>query len=515
MRTHGAGVTDIRVKRPDIVKLSIPFMLSIMIIAATACNEKTDPADNPYGADSSVAVTSFKLKANSGVLNKLDTLFFSIDLDKGVIFNADSLPMGTRVTDLVPVITYPSTVREAVIIMEGGEKRIGEIDYLHNPSDTVDFSGKVSLRLTAQDNITTRTYSIKLNVHHLPSDTLMWDDLAGSRLPSRYGSPLQQKSVKRDNKVYSMVRENNGALTLAISDNPGAEAWHLQDVTQNADFDVRSFAATADSFYMLDRQGSLYTSADAKQWSDTGRRWVAIIGDYDGTLMGVGSSQGTLRHVYYPDTYPETELEEHFPVSGFSNVGIFHNKWSQTPVALLSGGVDAEGNICGRLWAFDGHSWAALSQGGPNDMSRATLIPYYSYRSADVSWMTREYSVWLLIGGVDAEGTTNRTVWLSYDNGVRWQQAVDYMQLPEAIPAMYDCDGIVLDVDKSASLSDYWKVIPSRRLTPWMVKGTVDGDSVSWQCPYIYLFGGIDADGHLNDTLWRGVLSRLTFTPMI
>lgn len=36
----------------------------------------------------------------------------------------------------------------------------------------------------------------------------------------------------------------------------------------------------------------------------------------------------------------------------------------------------------------------------------------------------------------------------------------------------------------------------------------------SWDCPYIYLFGGTDLTGTLNDSVWRGVLNRLTFKPL-
>ncbi|MDE7409414.1 MAG: hypothetical protein K2N09_05265, partial [Muribaculaceae bacterium] len=55
---------------------------------------------------SSVAVTKFSLKSKKGSNVKLDSVFFSIDLNRGVIFNADSLPVGTDVTKLVPVIGY-------------------------------------------------------------------------------------------------------------------------------------------------------------------------------------------------------------------------------------------------------------------------------------------------------------------------------------------------------------------------------------------------------------------------
>lgn len=43
----------------------------------------------------------------------------------------------------------------------------------------------------------------------------------------------------------------------------------------------------------------------------------------------------------------------------------------------------------------------------------------------------------------------------------------------------------------------------------------VDGYNVSWECPYIFLFGGVGADGVLCNTIWKGVVNRLTFMPLI
>ena len=66
----------------------------------TSCNSDSDSSDSEviYG---STQVKSFKLKANSNVLSGLDSVFFSIDLVNAQIYNADSLPFGTKTDKLV------------------------------------------------------------------------------------------------------------------------------------------------------------------------------------------------------------------------------------------------------------------------------------------------------------------------------------------------------------------------------------------------------------------------------
>ncbi|MDE6740751.1 MAG: hypothetical protein K2J58_00290, partial [Muribaculaceae bacterium] len=121
--------------------------------------------------------------------------------------------------------------------------------------------------------------------------------------------------------------------------------------------------------------------------------------------------------------------------------------------------------------------------------------------------------VWMLIGGEGPRNVTNRTIYVSYDNGVNWYAADTQMQLPKHFPSLRGLDGIVAEWPKQASLTDNWTSTTGRAL-PQMarVKYSVEDYEVYWDCPYIYIFGGINGEV-LNDEVWRGVLNRLTFVP--
>ena len=123
-----------------------------------------------------------------------------------------------------------------------------------------------------------------------------------------------------------------------------------------------------------------------------------------------------------------------------------------------------------------------------------------------------EYSVWMLLGGRNEDGSFNRTVYISYNNGVNWTTGTSSLQLPKEIPAMVNIDNIVSEHTMSANVSDIWK---KTSYAPQRIKVETDGDIIRWECPYIYLFGGYAPDGNLYDTVWQGVLTRLTFTPII
>ena len=470
----------------------------------SSCNEKDD---SPYYADpANVAVTKFALKYNSNI-SGLDSTYFSIDLNRGVIFNADSLPKGTSVDKLVANITFSSDVTSAMINMTGGYTREGEIDYKSNPTDSIDFTGNVTLTLQAGDDMS-RTYRIKVNVHKETADSLVWSEMSKGLLPSRLGNPVSQKTVELSGAAVTLLREKDGTYTIARSTDLMKNVWEKQEVTFPFEPDVRTFAASSDALYLLATDGKMHTSTDMLTWSDTGETWVSMIGAYGATVVGLRDKDGVRTFAQYPlQDLSETAVPADFPLTGLSNFVTLQNKWTSSPVAFFAGGKSASGALSGDTWAFDGQEWICLSKDELPAVQGASIIPYYSYRSSTSGQAMDEYSVWMLVGGRLADGTFNRDVYISFDNGVNWNVGATSLQLPAMIPAMTECDNVVMGTVKSADFADQWKVVKR-------VSYEVSGTTVTWNCPYIYLIGGYDSQQKLYDTIWRGVLTRLTFTPV-
>ncbi len=495
--------------------LVLSACIAMLIGTLSSCNKKTETEEEVYMPASSVAITNFSLKSKNNSKVKLDSVFFSIDLNHGVIFNADSLPVGTDVTKLVPVISYTSSA-SAVTLTQTGGKYTGEIDYKSNPSDSVDFSGKVVLKITAEDKQTTRSYDIKVNVHKMEPDSLMWDHLAVTPMPSRLGAPKQQKTIGYKDTSYTLIMESDGSYTLAIATDLLAGEWDKQVPDFDFEPNVRTFNATSDCLYLLDATGVLHTSADGLNWENTGSVWTNIIGAYSNVMLGMRSEEGTLLHTCWPADagYAEAPVSSDFPVAEYTDFVQFSNRWTTLPIGFMAGGQIADGSFTDKIWGFDGDHWAVLSEGMLPQVAGATLVPYYVYRKTNSSLVQTEFSVWMLIGGVRDDGKSNRTIYVSYDNGVNWYAADTQMQLPDHFPSLRNLDGIVSEWPKKGSLESNWASTRGRML-PGMarVKYEVEDYEVYWDCPYIYIFGGIEEGGSLNDEIWRGVLNRLTFMP--
>lgn len=489
----------------------------MLLGSATSCNEKSKETDEIAVTVSTVAIKSFTLKADTKILSDLDSVFFSIDLDEGVIFNADSLPLGTDVSRLIPVITFMTTVTKAEIVMSEDGKEDVTVNYLTNSSDSIDFTKNVKLNVTAYDQTTNYTYDLKVNVHTQKPDSLMWDRLAVASLPSRNATPRRQHTVYSGEEAISLIEEADGSLTLSKSADLFKGDWTKTEVNLGFTPDVASFAATSDALWVLDTDGNLMTSTDGISWSSTGEKWNTVIGTYLESILGVKQAADGLTFCHYPadDRIADSTPPAEFPMTGRSSFVTIYSKWAEMPTAFFVGGVKPDGTLSNATWAFDGSVWTTIDDIAGPAVESPTLVSYVNNRRQSDIFHSYDADAWLLIGGRSADGSFNNTVYYSYDNGITWREGSSLMQLPDYIPHVAAADGIVMATPLSADLSDYWKTTPSTKVGRWLKpEYTIDGYDITWQCPYIYLIGGYTADGSLSDSIWRGVMAKLAFTPI-
>lgn len=495
-----------------ISRATLTVALATLALSVTSCKSDDPEEIDPYIVPANVAVTSFSLTEDDDVMEHLDSVFFSIDLKNKVIFNADSLPVGTKIDKLIPVIEYSSSVNGVTIKMEDGGTRTGEVDYIESPTDSIDFTGKVTLSVSigySSGDTIRQDYRVKVLVHQERTDSMIWGDKAYASLPSRMPNPKDQKSINFKDKVVSLIEESDGTYTYAVSTNLYDNTWTKTQESFSFTPNVRSLTATDECLNILDANGNLYKSTNGTTWESCGEKWHTIIGAYKDSAIGLKQSTNGLSYAQYPlKDLNQVQVDPEFPVSNTSNFVILESKWTTSPVGFFVGGKMSNGHLSDTTWAFDGRNWIKLTEGGVPEVEGASLIPYYSFRNTQSDWTKTEYTVWMLIGGTKEDGSMNRAVYISYDNGVNWSKGNELMQLPEEIPALTGCDNAVMYTEKKAVISDYWTRAGGS--TP-----TVDGDNIIWECPYIYLLGGKNESGALQNSIWRGVLARFTFTPLI
>jgi len=513
-------------------KFAMAFITAATLSGLMGCNSDSS-WDNHLVLQTSVAVTGFSLQEDDDVLSNLDSVYFSIDLDKAIIYNADSLPLGTKTDRLVVNISTDGTsVCELKFVNKNGVDTV--VNYLTNSTDSINFSnGPVTLHLVSVDQSNSRDYQIFVNVHKMKADSLSWGRAARKNLPSMFGVPAMQKTVRQGEILYCLTGSGTD-YCIAYTDHP-EKGWSMEQVTFSFDPDINSFAATDNSLFILSGDGSLYKSEDkGKNWSSTGQKWFNVIGGYKEHLLGVTERSGVFYHASYPQIGDEKEVDGNFPVDGTSQLYVYDNKWASNPQAIMLGGRNAAGDVINNTWAFDGSGWADLTQKAPEKAACWTLVPYYECITDSTSWRSKKADVLVAIGGICQDGTLQKDVYLSKDLGFNWRKASQNMQLPEYVGARYSAQAFVYissktseentesslcgngswEIFEAPSLPRWWKIASQETLDRYGIRTRAVKPYTKWDTPYIYMFGGYNVNGMLYNTVWRGVVNRLEFKPL-
>lgn len=461
----------------------------------------------------STAVNSFSLKIDNNIMEGLDEVFFTIDLIGGQIYNADSLPVGTDVSNLMVDVTFDYASKAIFITPEG------EINYYTNPEDSLDFTKPVQLKVVSENGLSEKIYDVKVNVHKLLPDSLQWDQL------SQYSFPVEkidaQKTISVDGNTLSYVQIANDYFIYT----PNTGGWNTPAESVSFGFvpDLKSLQVMNGKYFVLgadDRK--LYMSENGRtMWTSvydvlpiTGLIGVLPASTLSAsTLLGVVEEDGAYKHFSYNETQAvvgET-VDPLFPITGYSNFITFQGGLLQQ--LAFFGGILADGSLSDAVWGFDGFSWGNMNnvtqEANPfTPREGALFFSYYNEPQSD-------RAVWFIIGGKDANGQYLKDIYYSEDMGIVWKKGGTPLTLPDDVPAKaYASVQILRETPFKAQVQ--WLSMDAPRInTAYKMRGIVT--YANEDIPYIYVFGG---EGFQNgqqityNQVWRGVINKLSFDPI-
>ncbi len=476
----------------------------IVALAATlsggvvsSCNSSYDENEYTYTYSSTV-ISEFSLTANEEILNNLDSVFFSIDLTTGEIYNAQPLPYGTDISRMVVNIeTDMCSATDILFKTKSGADTT--VNYLTNSGDSINFAGgPVRIHVASYDGSAGRNYTVKINVYDQPVDSIYWTKMTDGHLPSTLSGVRRQKTVMAGDRYY-MLTANASGYSLAVADDPSVlSSWQARGIEfDGIDAKVESFTGTSDgSLYLLDGDGQLYVSHDeAGSWTACDDVVMDnVYGAYDDMIVGgYVADDNTIYTCTYPGQSEPMAMPADFPVSGTSDMIWQKVKWGARPQGYIVGGRKADGTLSGDTWGFDGNSWARVSKGTLEAAEGRSVFPYIFSATDTMTWRTTEHDVLVTIGGRLADNKLVTDVHFTNDNGMHWFDVEDMKQLPPDLKPRYGASVFVAE-----------ETINSRAIRP----------ITEWNAPYIYLVGGRDASGKLQPEIWKGVLGYLTVKPL-
>ncbi|MBQ0069252.1 MAG: hypothetical protein KBT09_05810 [Bacteroidales bacterium] len=479
------------------------LLVALLTLGVMSCKETKEDSDTTViysTSPSSTLVTRFALKPNVKILANLDSVKFTIDQDKGLIYNPDSLPMGTKVSKMLVTVSFGSTIGAAEFVVKG-EKQDTTIRYSDTSTDSIDFTKNVVLNVTSADGTNKKSYRIMVNVHQENPDTLVFPITARRNLPAAGDDNYAVGMAKLGDLFYTVVNNSNGRYVGTASTPVGP--WTTEKVTLPFTPVESTLTATADALYMLDDAGNLFTSTDAKSWTSTGQVWKSMLGGYVDRVLGISQVDGALCFDEYPRraSYAPKAVPANFPVSGSSQLIMTANEWTINNMALLVGGRLASGEVTGAAWGYDGNVWGEVSYDKASTrlpaLEGASLFSYYTYIVAKDFSVTKKVA-WLVMGGRLSNGKYNRSTFISYNQGINWSLAPTSLSLPEFIPSGYHTLAFVCNETISVNKA------PARVSKPIN----------DWDCHYLYLVGGYDVNDKLMNNVWKGTIRRMEYKPV-
>lgn len=479
------------------------ILLFFAIICILPSCEKDDEDKNVLS--DSVRISAFSFVADTAVLDNLENVFFTIDLDKGLIYNADSLPVGTDISKLKIKI---STDSAKYVNIETPDSTYNYLDY---SKKAINFTNPVMIEVCSRSGVYKKQYKVTVNVHKMNPDQLFWGVLQYSNLPGNsIGTLAEQHTLRFNDLIYCFMKRGEEYI-LATANNPGDES-NITELSLAFTPQIKSIRSTETNLYMLDTEGALHTSVDGIVWENTGETYAAIIGGYNGALLTLSQEGDTYYHDIYPryEGYTPQPIDKEFPISGFSDMLTYNSSWLSAPQGMIVGGRTASGELTGAMWGYDGTTWAMLNNNIPA-REGAVLFPYITF-FVDDYWITSEKVTWFVTGGLNDTRALN-DVWISNNYGVSWQRAGLNLQLPPYItPGGYA--SVIINDEPYQTTYQHWSSIDKYTIPEGYRYMPMHSASSPELIPYIYIYCGVDFKGLMYNQVWRGAINRLRFEPI-
>ncbi len=448
--------------------VNIAFML-LTIAGLTSCLGADDD-DTVYYNDA--AITSFSL----GTLNRTmhttsstgedstytttvtgSTYTFSIDQANHLIFNTDSLPLGT---DAAKVVCTIGTKNSGVVVFKNVDS--DTLKY-YTSTDSLDFTQPREARVYATDGMSYQTYTIKVNVHQQDGDVFEWTQMPDN---SQLASLTGMKALVLGKRVF--VFGSDGEATVGFATSDGTE-WTALSPNVNTRFAADAYkqaVANDDYIYMLSDHVLLRTT-DGSQWDEIGSvsAITQLVGASKQELYGMTADNQLMvsrdgGHQWQTETIDASETL--LPSTAVATVCYPMSMNDSTDYVIMAGCSSAKTDaavVWRKIAEYGYHSepgqWAYMEVTGNR----------YALPQLDNLVLTPYDDGVLAIGTVDGSFAT---VYQSRDNGITWKKNKNY-QLP---------DGFDTSVTRFSATSD----------------------GVN-----IWLFGG------KNGEVWRGRLNRLAW----
>ena len=337
---------------------------------------------------------------------------FSIDQQQRLIYNTDSLPVGT---DVAHVLATISSKNGGSIVLNLKNKAGNDSLAYYSSSDSIDFTNPVRVRVYNTQGSAYREYTVQVNVHRQEGDVFKWNSTEASALQTVTG----RRMIANGNDLYLFGLKDGATVGYVYSN----QAWKRLSCSFGADA-YKNVAVQQGSIFVLDGNALLRTS--------DGEHWQTVA-----TLSGVKQLLGATPARLYALTDAGLSYSSDQGATWTADaLDDATAKLPETDLNFISSAAVTNDNTYNLLLIGNRNgktvTWAKVEENGSGSQSQ----PWYLFTDDEYNLKTLPCLSNLQV--VNCEGTLLaiggdlKTIYSSRDQGLTWSADTTYT-LPTAL----------------------------------------------------------------------------------
>lgn len=448
------------------LKHCIYSLFTSLILVLSSCLGDSDDEEIIYSKDAQLL--SFQLTHDS--IRSLSTVLYTIDQQKGWIYNVDSMAFGSDIPEKV-IFNFTTAGYSLCLLTEAEE----DSTFLAT-GDSISIQQFVNqtskyLRVYAYDG-TKKEYSLNLRVHTVDPDSMIYTRLG--ELPT----DIEDKVLYLNDRFYCITSSQ------VLQSSSDALNWTALSTNYPTNIDPSSLNVFKDRLVVLTTDGKLFFSdSSLSTWTElplgsTVESIVSILGEIKGiednfeaslALIALSGGNRVFAKTDMESLSKGNEVPSTFPASDFASLP-WTKRYNST--LLLFGGLSEASTPCLLVWHNNGDGITWTSSEPKGYLNEDFFIPYQSpnlFHYNNCIYLMNGY------GRVEGGDGYNDRIYTSVDGGLTWKE-MPSKQSP--LPAGYT----------------------------WRKDASVCVDANN----YIYVLGGQNESAKLPD-IWKGRLNHFGF----
>lgn len=369
-------------------------------------------------------------------LMKASLIPFTIDQERGLVYNSDSMAYGTDLTHVTTNISADGYV----YYYKDGEKTG------YNEEDSIDFTEPVRFTIISYDNNFSRDYLISVNAHKIDPKKTDWRQLSGTNFPA--GLFAEQKAIVKDDTVYVFGQNAEGICYTTWTHSNDGTVWTTPAEWTGIEGNANSLSVClfGDSFYALSGN-YLYSSADGVTWEATSTNiplsnLLAVTTEEQPVAWGISEGRyvSSTNMADWEENGQDIGLTPESRISYFSQPLRTNGNINRT---LFIGSSPLSADTCAQVWSklSSETNWVEVKPVGTNiygcpNLENLTVINYRDKMYAFGGKSIGKRHVPLKAFGNCYE---------SRDNGVTWKVRNRAFSLPESFIGNEDTFSSIVD----------------------------------------------------------------------